>query len=166
MAKEKNLKEETTEVVTDPEQSTNPEGTINPEQSTNPEGTIDPEQSTNPEGTIDPEGTTDPEGSDGEEVEDETEEGGIKVLVAVYPILFLSHQYNVGDVLPTNYQNMVDAWLEAGTAVWKDSEALKANAVKARPKTAEPGLPGVAAASESEDNLAGKVPKTAGRKKK
>lgn len=133
MAKEKNLTEDNTEVVT---------------------------------GTTDPEGTEDSEDGDGEEVEDETEEGGNKVLVAVYPILFLSHQYKVGDVLPTNYQDMVEAWLEAGTAVWKDAEAPKANAVKARPKTAEPGLPGAAVASETEDNLAGKVPKTAARKKK
>ena len=59
---------------------------------------------------------------------------------------------------------MVEAWLAAGTAVWKDAETPKA--VKARPKTAEPGLPGVAVASETEDNLAGKVPKTAARKKK
>ena len=163
MAKEKNLTEETTEVVT---------GTTDPEVTPEQEGTTDPEVTPEQEGTTDPEGTEDEEGTeasedaDGEEAEEETEEGGNKVLVAVYPILFLSHQYNVGDVLPTNYPNMVEAWLAAGTAVWTDSEALKADAVKARPKTAEPGLPGVAVSSESEDNLVGKVPKTASRKKK
>lgn len=143
MAKEKNLTEETTEVVTD---NTDPE--------------VTPEQ----EGTTDPEGTEAPEDVAGDEVEEETEEDGSKVLVAVYPILFLSHQYKVGELLPTNYPDMVEAWLAAGTAVWADSEAPKA--VKASPKTAEPGLPGVAVASESEDNLVGKVPKTAARKKK
>lgn len=157
MAKEKNLTEETTEVVT---------GTTAPEVTPEQEGTTDPEVTPEQEGATDPEGTEDTKDADGEEAEDETEDGGNKVLVAVYPILFLSHQYNVGDVLPTNYPNMVEAWLAAGTAVWKDSEALKADAVKARPKTAEPGLPGVAVASESEDNLVGKAPKTASRKKK
>ena len=62
---------------------------------------------------------------------------------------------------------MVEAWLAAGTAVWTDDDKAKAPA-KARPATAEPGQAGVAVASESEDgnNLAGKVPKTASRKKK
>ena len=138
MAKETNLNEETTEVVTD---------------------TTEPEDTT--EVVTD---TTEPEGTEDGTGEEETEEGGSKVLVAVYPILFLSRQYKVGELLPTNYPNMVEAWLAAGTAVWKDSEAPKA--VKASPKTAEPGLPGAAVASETEDNLAGKVPKTAARKKK
>lgn len=98
-----------------------------------------------------------------EEVEEET---GKKELVAVYPILFNSHQYNVGDVLPTNYPDMVQAWLEAGTAVWNGAETQKV--VNANPKTAEHGLSGAAVVSESEDgdNLVGKVPKTAARKKK
>ena len=93
------------------------------------------------------------------------EEADNKELVAVYPILFLSHQYNVGEVLPVNYPDMVQAWLEAGTAVWKQTESPKA---MARPATAEPGLPGTAVASDSEDgeNLVGKVPKTTSRKKK
>lgn len=101
-----------------------------------------------------------------DETEEETgEEAENKKLVAVYPILFLSHQYKVGDVLPVNYPDMVQAWLDAGTAVWKQTEAPKA---KARPATAEPGLPGTAVASDSEDgeNLVGKVPKTTSRKKK
>ena len=136
MASKKNLTEETTKVVAD--------------------GVI---ENTEPEGT-DPEGT-DPEDATGEEKED-----GSKILVAVYPILFHSHQYKVGDTLPTNYPDMVDAWIEAGTAVWKGIEDV-APKTKAIPRTAEPGMPGAAVHSESKDgeNLVGKVPKTDNRKK-
>lgn len=106
------------------------------------------------------EGTTEnPEDVAGEE---EIEDSGSKELVAVYPILFLSHQYNVGDALPANYPDMVDAWLKAGTAVWKTEQA---SAAKAKPATAEPGLAGEAVSSESAENLAGKVPATQKRKK-
>ena len=88
-------------------------------------------------------------------------------LTAQKSILFESKIYNPGETLPAHNASMVEAWIEAGTAVWLDDEAKKPQA-KARPRTAEPGLPGVAVASESEDgeNLVGKVPKTRGRKKK
>ena len=88
-------------------------------------------------------------------------------LTAQQSILFESKIYAPGNELPTKDAAMVEAWLAAGTAVWIDDEQAKAPA-KARPATAEPGQPGVAIASESEDgnNLAGKVPKTASRKKK
>ncbi len=97
-----------------------------------------------------------------EEVEDVP-----KHLVAICPILYLSHQYKVGETLPANNPDMVEAWLAAKTAVWVNDEQTKALA-KARPATAEPGQPGVAVASESEDgdDLAGKVPKTNRRSKK
>ena len=85
-------------------------------------------------------------------------------LIARQHILFASRLYAPGEELPTHNEVMTEAWVAAGTAVWTDSEAPKA--VKARPKTAEPGLPGVAVASETEDDLVGKVPKTAARKKK
>ena len=156
MANEKNLTEETTEVVTEGvTENTGAEGT------TEPEGT----EGTAPEGTTEPEGTEGSEDVAGEEVEDETEDSGSKVLVAVYPILFQSHQYKVGDTLPANYPDMVDAWLEAGTAVWKTVETA---APKARPATAEPGLAGAAvtSASENGEDLVGKVPKTTKRSKK
>lgn len=89
-------------------------------------------------------------------------------LTAQKDILFESRIYAPGAELPTKNAVMVDAWLAAGTAVWIDDEQKEAPKAKARPKTAEPGLPGAAVASESEDgeNLAGKVPKTTGRKKK
>ena len=88
-------------------------------------------------------------------------------LTAKQSILFESKLYNPGDKLPAHNAAMVEAWLMAGTAFWLDDEKTKPQA-KARPRTAEPGQPGVAVASESEDgeNLVGKVPKTIGRKKK
>lgn len=88
-----------------------------------------------------------------------------KVLTAVYPILYLSHQYKVGDILPANDVGMVEAWLCAGTAVWMKPAGEKP---KAKVKTAEPGLSGQAATSETEDgdDLVGKIPKTYGRKRR
>ena len=102
-----------------------------------------------------------------EEVEAPTEEVEVpKKLVAMYPILYLSRQYKVGEILPANNHDMVEAWLEAGTAKWIADETN--NKAKAQPRTAEPGQPGEAVASESEDgdNLVGKVPKNSSRKKK
>ena len=94
-------------------------------------------------------------------------------LTAKQSILFESKIYAPGDSLPTKNASMVEAWLEAGTAVWIDEKEIEIiekskTTGKARPRTAEPGLPGVAVASESEngENLVGKVPKTAGRKRK
>ena len=88
-------------------------------------------------------------------------------LTAQQSILFESKLYAPGDELPAHNASMVEAWLAARTAAWIDDETA-GSAVKARPRTAEPGLPGAAVASESEDgeNLVGKVPKTIGRKKK
>ena len=62
---------------------------------------------------------------------------------------------------------MVEAWLAAGTAVWIEDEQNHVPKTKARSATAEPGQPGVAVVTESEDgdNLIGKVPKTTSRKK-
>lgn len=94
-------------------------------------------------------------------------------LTAQKSILFESKIYDPGDRLPTKNAGMVKAWLAAGTAVWIDEPEVeiidkRKTTGKARPRTAEPGLPGVAVASESEngENLVGKVPKTAGRKRK
>ena len=92
----------------------------------------------------------------------------MKVLTAQKSILFESKLYNPGDELPTKNAVMTEAWLAAGTAVWIGDDEPVSTMAKARPRTAEPGLPGAAVASESEDgdNLAGKVPKTSSRKRK
>lgn len=91
----------------------------------------------------------------------------MRVLTAKKSILFENRIYNPGDKLPTHNAAMVEAWLAAGTAVWIEDTAVDTK-TKAQPRTSEPGLPGVAVASESEDgaDLVGKVPKTASRKKK
>lgn len=91
----------------------------------------------------------------------------MKQLIAKVPILFESRMYKIGEELPTKNPQMVDAWIEAGTAVWKDDDVPEVEPVKARPATAEPGLAGQALISESEagENLVGKVPKNAARTK-
>lgn len=108
------------------------------------------------------ESVTDPDeeevGDSGKEQESSSEDVP-RVLTAVYPILYLSHQYNVGDLLPANDPDMTEAWLAAGTAAWVDE---KHPDVKARPKTAAPGLPGQADASGTGNDLVGKVPGTGG----
>lgn len=99
----------------------------------------------------------------------------MRKLIALVPILFESKLYGVGTELPTHNTAMVDAWIEAKTAVWKEKTVSTENNVStesepviAKPKTAEPGLEGQAVNSESEtgENLVGKIPKTAARSKK
>lgn len=92
--------------------------------------------------------------------------GGGVTLVALYPILYHAHQYKTGDELPVNDAGMVSAWIEAGTAKWKDGTGDEKKAVKAVPITAEPGRSGKAVSTETDcGDLAGKVPKTRARKK-
>ena len=89
------------------------------------------------------------------------------ILTAQKSILFENRIYAPGETLPAHNAAMVEAWIQAGTAVWIDSDTISTKA-KAKSKTAEPGLPGAAVASESEngENLAGKIPKTTSRRKK
>ena len=48
-----------------------------------------------------------------------TKNGGEgKTLVATYPILHRSYQYEIGESLPLDDQEMVDAWLKCGSAKW------------------------------------------------
>ena len=42
-----------------------------------------------------------------------------KTLIAMRPILYLAKQYRAGDRLPVNNQEMVSAWIEAGSAAWQ-----------------------------------------------
>ncbi len=53
------------------------------------------------------------------------------MLVAKTPILYRSTQYKVGERLPADNQRMVNAWIDAGSAEWKDETA------KAQEKPAE-----------------------------
>lgn len=43
-----------------------------------------------------------------------------KVLIALRPVLYLAHQYKAGDELPVNNPEMIEAWLEAKSAKWKE----------------------------------------------
>lgn len=91
----------------------------------------------------------------------------MNALIAKRPILYRSYQYQAGDILPTDDQGTVDAWLEAGSAEWVPVEDLLApEAPKAKPATATPGLAGTAVGGEgAEDNLVGRVPNTPERSK-
>lgn len=44
-----------------------------------------------------------------------------KTLVATRPILYLAKQYKAGERLPVSNQEMVAAWIEAGSAAWQES---------------------------------------------
>lgn len=107
-------------------------------------------------------------------------------LIATYPILYLSGLYEVGSELPTNDPIMVQAWLDAETAVWKDvmdneddsntKESTESETGDTKPSndkadsetppafatpvTAEAGLAGDSLNAETKDNLVGQVPKT------
>lgn len=83
-------------------------------------------------------------------------------LVATYPILYRSHQYEVRDSLPADDESMVQAWLDAGTAVWSEGKQEKA---KATPATATAGLAGESKNGETPENVVGRVPKTPTRSK-
>lgn len=87
-------------------------------------------------------------------------------LIAIYPILYRSHQYEVGEELPADDPEMVQAWLDAKTAVWQEDQTK----AKARPVTAEAGLAGQSPNGEADENLVGRIPKTqarsTGRRKK
>lgn len=88
-------------------------------------------------------------------------------LIAQQHILFESKIYAPEDEMPTHNQEMVNAWLDAKTAVYVNYEEMKISA-EACSRTAVPGLAGDAPISESEDgdNVVGRVPNTKARKKK
>ncbi len=48
-----------------------------------------------------------------------------KALVATCPILYLAKQYKAGERLPLNNQEMVEAWIEAGSAAWQEPGAKR-----------------------------------------
>lgn len=78
-------------------------------------------------------------------------------LIALYPILYLSKQYSVGDELPANDSKMLEAWLEAGTAKWQNEKTEDDTFASATSTVAEAGFEGDSAQVEGE--LVGKVPK-------
>lgn len=86
------------------------------------------------------------------------------MLKALVSILYRSTLYGVGDQLPSDDTSMVDAWIEAGSAVWSDDEETTSTAAIAKSVTAQPGMPGMSSDGDP-DALIGRVPKR-GRKKK
>ena len=85
------------------------------------------------------------------------------ILKAKLPVLYASRQYRPGDTLPVTNALLVDAWLESGAAQWVDEDTPIKKAPKAKPATAEAGLPGKSSDGDPEA-LVGKVPKRGRRK--
>ena len=93
-------------------------------------------------------------------------------LVATRPVLYRSIQYRAGDVLPADNVLMVEAWLDAGSAVTvEDEETVEApeapetpKAPKAIPVAPPEGKAGISSDGDP-DARVGRIPKT-GRKKK
>lgn len=83
----------------------------------------------------------------------------MKQLIAVFPILFESTNFEPGDELPTHNAGLVDIWTGNGAAVWKDTEEPKKQRAKAKQAAAPAGLPGDAYPSAGpEQDLVGKLP--------
>lgn len=61
-------------------------------------------------------------GQDMETVDDVPEKLLPKVLTALRPILYLARQYKAGESLPVNDAEMVEAWIEAGSAEWREKK--------------------------------------------
>lgn len=102
----------------------------------------------------------------------------MRKLIAKYPILYLSKQYDIGEELVANNPEMVKAWLDAGTAEWVEDEESVSDGTTdekseeelphatATPVVAEAGLAGDAVGAETDENLVGKIPKTPARSRK
>lgn len=92
-----------------------------------------------------------------------------KCLVAQEYIQIGSIIHRPGDLLPLDDTEMVNAWIEAGTAVWMDlAEYMTApSTATARLVTAMPGMSGLAVGGEATgDELVGRVPLTPERRKR
>lgn len=83
-------------------------------------------------------------------------------LIALRPVLCLAHQYDTGDCLPVNDQEMTDLWLKAGTAMWENDDEPKPQPAQAIPVTAVSGMSGMSDAGT--DGLIGRIPETPERK--
>ena len=84
-------------------------------------------------------------------------------LAALRPILFRSVQYRAGDSLPADNEQMVEAWLSAKSAAWRDDDGEPEPPKKAKLATATPGAPGISADGDP-DALVGRVRETPQRK--
>lgn len=78
-------------------------------------------------------------------------------LIATRSVLYRSTQYRTGDVLPADNVAMVEAWLDAGSAVVVDDEETT-EAPKAVPVAPPEGKPGISSDGDPEARV-GRVPK-------
>lgn len=44
-------------------------------------------------------------------------------LIALYPILYESKQYSIGENIPVNNNEIINEWIKAGAAKWNDEES-------------------------------------------
>lgn len=73
-------------------------------------------------------------------------------------------RFNPGDILPSDNSELVSAWVESGSAIWRDGELPVWTSAKRA--AAGPGLPGIAVGGElTGDDLAGKIPMTEQRRR-
>ena len=85
-------------------------------------------------------------------------------LIATRPILYLCHQYEVGDELPEADSSTVTQWMANGVVALIEDNGAARKAAKAIPVTAQPGAPGLSSDGDP-DELAGRVPSTPERKR-
>ena len=62
-------------------------------------------------------------------------------LIATRPILYLAHQYKIGDILPQD-AGLAEAWIETNSAVWEEETQTAEKSKKARRVVAQPGVSG------------------------
>jgi hypothetical protein len=88
------------------------------------------------------------------------------MLKAKLPVLYRSKQYRAGDILPADDAAMVEAWIEAGSAVLvDDEEPAPEKSAKAKPASATAGMPGLSSDGDP-DALIGRIPARGRGKKK
>ena len=131
--------------------------------------TPEPDATTEPDATVqadavvttpEPDATTEPDATESTDVLEPEEE---MQLVAVLPILFESHQYAPGDVLPTHNSEMRELWIEGGAASWMPVKSK--NLMRAQPIAALSGVSGLATPASAKEDLVGRLPWSAQREK-
>ena len=124
------------------------------------DATTEPDVTTEPDATTEPDVTTEPDATESTDVLEPEEE---MQLVAVLPILFESHQYAPGDVLPTHNSEMRELWIEGGAASWMPVKSK--NLMRAQPIAALSGVSGLATPASAKEDLVGRLPWSAQREK-
>ena len=82
------------------------------------------------------------------------------MLIALRPVLLDNTQYNPGDTLPANNPDLVTAWIDCGSAQYRDeAEPEETPKPKAKRVSAKAGRTGIAQPSRGPENdLVGQVP--------